>query len=193
MAGYLLEQELTTAFDACGSRAAAITIPIPVDIAAGVQESEWRGLMSAGVDPVVSARMSRIRGRDTAPEMKVRRELHRRGLRYRVNFKPVSTLKRTVDIAFTRQRVAVLIDGCFWHGCPEHFRPAKGDQRGFWAAKIAENQRRDRDSTRAFTLAGWTVLRFWEHTNPVEVADKVENEVIKRSVSRQSPSERRCR
>ncbi|MFF7124227.1 DNA mismatch endonuclease Vsr [Streptomyces sp. NPDC008240] len=149
--------------------------------------------MSAGVDPVVSARMSRIRGRDTAPEIKVRRELHRRGLRYRVNFKPVSTLKRTVDIAFTRQRVAVLIDGCFWHGCPEHFRPAKGDRREFWAAKIAENQRRDQDSTRAFTLAGWTVLRFWEHADPVEVADKVEDEVIKRSVSRRSPSERPCR
>lgn len=149
--------------------------------------------MSAGVDPVVSARMSRIRGRDTAPEIKVRQELHRRGLRYRVNFKPVSTLKRTVDIAFTRQRVAVLIDGCFWHGCPEHFRPAKGDRKEFWAAKIAENQRRDQDSTRAFTSAGWTVLRFWEHADPAEVADKIEDEVIKRSVSERSPSETPCR
>ncbi|MFF5364640.1 very short patch repair endonuclease [Streptomyces scabiei] len=149
--------------------------------------------MSASVDPVVSARMSRIRGRDTAPEIKVRRELHRRGLRYRVNFKPVPTLKRTVDIAFTKQRVAVLIDGCFWHGCPEHFRPAKGDRREFWAAKVAENQRRDQDSTRAFTSAGWTVLRFWEHADPVEVARKIEDEVIRRSVSRRSPSERPCR
>ncbi|MFF3642448.1 MULTISPECIES: very short patch repair endonuclease [Streptomyces] len=134
--------------------------------------------------------MSRIRGRDTAPEMKVRRELHRRGLRYRVNFKPVSTLRRTVDIAFTRQRVAVLIDGCFWHGCPEHYRPAKGDRKEFWAAKVAKNQRRDQDSTRAFASAGWAVLRFWEHADPVEVADKIADEVIRRSVSRRSPSER---
>ncbi|WP_406717782.1 very short patch repair endonuclease [Streptomyces althioticus] len=135
--------------------------------------------------------MSRIRGRDTAPEMKVRRELHRRGLRYRVNFKPVATLRRTVDIAFTRQRVAVLIDGCFWHGCPEHFRSAKGNRKEFWAAKVAENQRRDQESTRAFTVVGWTVLRFWEHDDPVEVADKIENEVIRRSASQRSPSERR--
>ncbi|CAM5327303.1 very short patch repair endonuclease [Streptomyces coeruleorubidus] len=146
--------------------------------------------MSGGVDPIVSARMSRIRGRDTTPEMAVRRELHRRGLRYRVNFKPVSNLKRTVDIAFTRQRVAVLIDGCFWHGCPEHFRPAKGDRKDFWAAKIAENQGRDQDSTRAFALAGWTVLRFWEHDDPVKVADKIEDEVIKRSANQWSPSEK---
>lgn len=149
--------------------------------------------MSAGVDPVVSARMSRIRGRDTGPEMNVRRELHRRGLRYRVNFKPVPTLRRTVDIAFTRQRIVVLIDGCFWHGCPEHFRPAKGDRKEYWAAKVAENQRRDQDSTKAFTVAGWTVLRFWEHSGPVEVADEIEQEVVSRSARRRSPSGRRHR
>lgn len=140
--------------------------------------------MSAGVDPVVSARMSRIRGRDTGPEMSVRRELHRRGLRYRVNFRPLPTLRRTVDVAFTRQRVAVLIDGCFWHGCPEHFRPAKGDRKEYWAGKVAENQRRDQDSTGAFRSAGWTVLRFWEHDGPVQVADEIENELIRRSVRR---------
>ena len=146
--------------------------------------------MPENVDPVVSARMSRIRGRDTVPEMAVRRELHRRGLRYRVNFRPLHKLRRTVDVAFTKQRVAVLIDGCFWHGCPEHFRPATGKRKEFWAAKVSENQRRDQDSTRAFASAGWTVLRFWEHEDPLVVADEIEKELLKSSVTQRSTSER---
>ena len=113
------------------------------------------------------------RGRDTAPEFAVRRELHRRGLRYRVNFRPVSGLRRTVDIAFTRRRVVVLIDGCYWHGCPEHYRPARTNAE-FWAAKVAANRSRDADTSAALEAAGWTVLRFWEHEAPVQVADVIE-------------------
>lgn len=146
--------------------------------------------MPENVDPAVSARMSRTRGRDTKPEIAVRRELHWRGLRYRVNFKPLQTMRRTVDVAFTKQRVVVLIDGCFWHGCPAHFRPAKGERKEFWAAKISDNQRRDQDSTKAFVSAGWTVLRFWEHEDPVVVADEIENELIKSSASQRSTSEK---
>lgn len=132
------------------------------------------GMASQGdVDPAISARMSRTRGRDTSAEMAVRIQLHRRGLRYRVNYRPVPGLRRTADIVFTRQRIAILIDGCFWHGCPTHYRPATGSRRRFWASKIADNQRRDRDSTDTFTQAGWVVLRFWEHEDAVAVANAI--------------------
>ena len=125
------------------------------------------------VDPAVSARMSNTRGTDTGPEMAVRRALHRRGMRYRVNFPPVPGLKRTADIVFTRQRIAVLIDGCFWHGCPTHYRPAMGNRSKFWASKIEENRRRDRESSEAFEADGWRVFRFWEHENVDRVAESV--------------------
>lgn len=125
------------------------------------------------VDPAVSARMSNTRGRDTCAEMAVRRELHRRGMRYRVNVRPVVGLRRSADIVFPTQRVAVLIDGCFWHGCPVHYRPATGIRSKFWQEKIAGNRKRDLDSSAAFAEAGWTVLRFWEHEDPRSVADRV--------------------
>ncbi len=116
------------------------------------------------------------RSRDTAAEWAVRRELHRRGLRYRVAARPEPTLRRTADILFTRQRVAVFIDGCFWHGCPEHHRlPATNSS--YWGPKIVRNMERDRDTTAALEAAGWTVLRFWEHESPAKAADLVESTV----------------
>ncbi|MFC4858745.1 very short patch repair endonuclease [Actinophytocola glycyrrhizae] len=121
--------------------------------------------------------MSNTRGRDTSPEMAVRRALHRMGLRYRVNYRPVPGVRRTVDIVFTKQRIAVLIDGCFWHGCPEHYRPATGSRSRFWADKIEGNQRRDRESSEVFSSAGWLVLRFWEHEDPVTVANRISSAV----------------
>lgn len=115
------------------------------------------------------------RGRDTAPELAVRRILHKAGLRYRVDFRAIPTLRRTVDIAFPRAKVAVFIDGCFWHGCPEHYqRP--GSNRDYWDPKVARNRERDLETTAAFEDAGWTVLRFWEHAvrnDPVEVSAAV--------------------
>lgn len=129
------------------------------------------------VDPVVSARMSNTRGRDTSAEMIVRRALHRRGLRYRVNFRPVPGLRRTADIAFTKQRIAILIDGCFWHGCPDHYRPATGGRSQFWADKIQQNRRRDGESSQAFAAAGWRVLRFWEHEAADRVVDRIMEEL----------------
>jgi DNA mismatch endonuclease (patch repair protein) len=82
-------------------------------------------------------------------------------------------LRRTADIVFTRQRIAVLIDGCFWHACPDHYRPATGRRSQFWADKIKGNQRRDLESSDAFAAAGWLVLRFWEHEAPAEVAARI--------------------
>jgi DNA mismatch endonuclease (patch repair protein) len=112
------------------------------------------------------------RSRDTSPELAVRRALHRSGLRYRVAYRALAGSKRTVDVAFTRCRVAVLIDGCFWHGCPEHYRPSRTNA-SFWSSKILANQVRDRETSAALEQAGWTVLRFWEHEDAEVVAEVV--------------------
>jgi DNA mismatch endonuclease (patch repair protein) len=109
------------------------------------------------------------KGRDTAPELAVRRAVHRLGLRYRVGVRPEPTLRRTADLVFTRRRVAVFVDGCFWHGCPEHHTVAKRNGE-FWARKVADNIARDRQTTQLLQAAGWTVLRYWEHEPPEQVA-----------------------
>ncbi len=102
------------------------------------------------------------RGRDTGPELQVRRLVHAAGLRYRVNARPESDLRRTVDMLFRGSRVTVLIDGCFWHGCPEHHQSPKSNAT-FWSDKIAANRARDAETNDALTKRGWLVLRFWEH------------------------------
>lgn len=109
------------------------------------------------------------RSRDTSPELAVRRLLHAAGLRYRVHFRPEPTLRRTADIVFTKQRVAIFIDGCYWHACPEHGTSARANA-DYWSAKLHRNVARDADTTARLEAAGWTVLRFWEHDNPLEVA-----------------------
>jgi DNA mismatch endonuclease (patch repair protein) len=112
--------------------------------------------------------MQANRGRDTGPELAVRRALHARGLRYRVNLSiPLSGSTVRPDIIFTRNRVAVFIDGCFWHGCQAHgTRPARN--AAYWSAKISRNQERDAQQSASLEKAGWTVLRFWEHVPPDE-------------------------
>ena len=117
----------------------------------------------------VRASMKGNRRRDTRPELAVRRRLHAMGLRYRVDFAPLSEARRLrADIVFTRARVAVFIDGCYWHKCPDHYRPARGNA-DFWTAKIEGNRERDALSNAALRDAGWTVLRFWEHEKPEQV------------------------
>lgn len=118
--------------------------------------------------------MSRQRRRDTAPELALRRHLHARGLRYRVTWPIPGLPRRTVDIAFTRARLAVFVDGCFWHSCPEHatYPSANG---AWWAAKLATNQQRDRATTEHLEAAGWTVVRVWEHEAAEHVADRIED------------------
>ena len=113
------------------------------------------------------------KARDTKPELAVRRLLHADGFRYRVNFRLDPSLRRTADIVFTRCRVAVFIDGCFWHGCPLHGTSPKANS-GYWGPKLARNVERDRETTALLTASGWTVLRFWEHENPADVAALVE-------------------
>ena len=121
------------------------------------------------------------RGRDTRPEMLVRRALHARGWRYRVNHRPLaSDRRRTVDIAFTRQKLAVLIDGCFWHCCPEHFVMPKTNLP-YWQEKIADNVRRDAATNTLLEENGWSVLRFWEHQEPATVVEAIEASLRKLS------------
>lgn len=117
--------------------------------------------------------MSAARRRDTRPEVLLRRELHRRGRRFRVALRVPGNNRRTIDIAFTRQRVAVFVDGCFWHGCPTHgTRPTAN--RDWWAAKLSTNRARDADTDSLLHAAGWSVVRIWEHTPAAEAADLVE-------------------
>jgi DNA mismatch endonuclease (patch repair protein) len=107
--------------------------------------------------------MAAIRRKDTAPEVVLRSALHRTGYRFRKDY-PIRIENRLIrpDIAFTKQRLAVFIDGCFWHSCPEHGRrPSVNGQ--YWSPKLQRNAERDRQQTEALQAAGWTVLRFWEH------------------------------
>ena len=112
--------------------------------------------------------MSRLRRRDNEAELAVRRLLHAAGYRYRVADPVPGMPRRTIDIAFTRAKVAVFIDGCFWHGCPEHgTKPSSNSE--WWATKLAANIARDLDTTQWLESQGWTVLRFWEHEPASEV------------------------
>ena len=116
------------------------------------------------------------KARDTKPELAVRRLLHARGLRYRVNAKPEPDLQRTADVLFSRWKVAVFVDGCYWHGCPQHYR-APRTNAGFWEAKVTRNRERDAETTRLLEERGWSVLRFWAHLDPEHVAEVVEEAV----------------
>ncbi|NEA46546.1 very short patch repair endonuclease [Streptomyces sp. SID10815] len=120
--------------------------------------------------------MQANRSRDTGPEMALRRAVHARGLRYRVAARPIKELRRTADLVFTKAKVAVFLDGCFWHGCPEHHTVARrnGD---YWAAKVERNRTRDEDTDRRLGEAGWTVVRVWEHEDPLEAVSRVEEAV----------------
>ncbi|MFE7889708.1 very short patch repair endonuclease [Streptomyces sp. NPDC057412] len=113
--------------------------------------------------PGTRASMRSNRGRDTKPELRLRSELHRTGLRYIVSARPVPSLRRTADVVFTRHKVAVFVDGCYWHGCPTHgLTPTKN--RDFWVAKIEGNVKRDTETNLRLVDHGWFVVRVWEHT-----------------------------
>jgi DNA mismatch endonuclease (patch repair protein) len=112
------------------------------------------------------------RRRDTGPELALRSELHRRGLRFRVDFAPDPTVRCRVDIAFTRARIAIFVDGCFWHSCPEHGASPRAN-REWWRAKLDRNVERDRRNDIEMTRLGWAVVRVWEHEAPMAAADRI--------------------
>jgi DNA mismatch endonuclease (patch repair protein) len=128
--------------------------------------------------------MQANRSRDTKPELRVRRALHRLGLRYRVAIRPEPGLRRRADIVFVRARAAVFIDGCFWHGCPEHGRSSFNHNVDYWPAKIATNVARDADTTKQLRQAGWVVLRFWEHEDTAQVVENIRRVVCTNAGSR---------
>jgi DNA mismatch endonuclease (patch repair protein) len=118
--------------------------------------------------------MQSNRSRDTTPELAVRRLLHARGLRYRVDRRPVSSLRRRADIVFPGSKLAIFIDGCFWHGCPEHGTTTFHTNATFWSQKIETNAARDLDTTAQLEEAGWHVVRLWAHVPPEVAADQIQ-------------------
>lgn len=116
--------------------------------------------------------MANIRLAGTQPELALRRELFRAGLRYRVNFKVSAKPRRVADIVFPKLRIAIFVDGCFCHGCPAHATWPK-QNAAFWREKIEANRVRDSDTTSRLRAMGWTVLRYWSHESPAEVAAAV--------------------
>ena len=121
--------------------------------------------------------MQSNKARDTRPELAVRRLLFARGMRYRVDRRPVPALRRRADIVFTGIRLAVFIDGCFWHGCPVHGTTDFQTNSTFWTRKIETNAARDVETNALLEAAGWRVLRLWEHVDPGQAADEIEEAV----------------
>jgi DNA mismatch endonuclease (patch repair protein) len=127
-------------------------------------------------DAKTSARLSKQKRRDTKPEVALRRALHRRGLRYFVDRAPLKGMRRRADLVFPRRKVAVYVDGCFWHSCPVHATKPRNNAQ-WWADKLAANVARDRDTDEKLLAEGWRVVRIWEHENPAEAADRVVDEL----------------
>ena len=140
---------------------------------------------------LASRRMAAGRQKGTAPEVALRRELYRNGLRYRVNVEVLKKPRRVADVAFPRLRIAVFVDGCFWHGCPQHATWPKHNAE-FWRQKIEANRQRDADTNARLRDGGWMVLRFWEHESPIEASKPVVRLVIaERSLLRESATNSR--
>jgi len=125
--------------------------------------------------------MVSVRLRDTKPERLLRTELHKRGLRYRLHVPVLRGARRRPDIVFVAAKVAVFVDGCFWHVCPQHGTRPKANAE-FWSAKLAANQERDRDTNRRLAAAGWKVIRVWEHEDPSTAAADIEQVVRRRAI-----------
>lgn len=141
----------------------------------------------AASSPEALRRMKRQARRDTRPEMALRQELHRLGLRYRVDRKVLPGVQRRADVVFLGARVAVFVDGCFWHSCPQHATRPKANA-DWWSEKLTRNVTRDRDTDEKLEAAGWTVVRMWEHENPHTVALQIKELIERRRGVRASVS-----
>ncbi|MDT8910557.1 very short patch repair endonuclease [Amycolatopsis sp. PS_44_ISF1] len=127
----------------------------------------------------VRGRMSRQKSRDTGIEIALRKALHAAGFRYRVHRRPLKGVRREADLVFGPTRVAVFVDGCFWHGCPDHGTWPKNNA-DFWRTKIETNRRRDGDTDARLAAAGWLPLRVWEHETVDEAAARIIEAIEKR-------------
>lgn len=125
-------------------------------------------------------RMQSTPQRDTPAELRIRKLLHAMGLRYSVDAKPLEDSPRRADVVFRRAKVAVFVDGCFWHGCPEHGTWPKANEQ-FWRAKILANIERDSNTNDRLRHRGWLVIRVWEHEDPSAAATRIARRVRSRS------------
>lgn len=132
---------------------------------------QWRQPFASS--EAVRRRMSNQRREGTEPEVALRRALHALGLRYRLHRPPLPALRRKADLVFGPARVAVFVDGCFWHGCPDHAVAPRANAE-WWRSKLDANVTRDRRTDERLQELGWSVIRAWEHERPSDVADVVE-------------------
>lgn len=130
-------------------------------------------------DLATKQRMQLTRQRDTTAELALRRELHRLGLRYRVQKRPLREVRRTADIVFGPTKVAVFVDGCYWHGCPTHGTWPRANA-AWWRAKIEANMARDRETDALLLAEDWLPMRVWEHENPADAARRIKDVVDER-------------
>lgn len=137
----------------------------------GAGEVDLRSAPAAS-STTVQARFRRQGRRDTAPELAVRRRLHARGVRYRVDVRPCRETRARGDLVWKGRRLVVFIDGCFWHSCPTCGHQPNANA-AWWAEKLAANVRRDRRTDAVLAAQGWRVLRFWEHEEPDAVVDAI--------------------
>lgn len=135
--------------------------------------------------PDASRRMAKVRQKETGAEVALRQEMYRIGLRYRVDYEVLRKPRRVADVAFPGRKIAVFVDGCFWHGCPEHATWPKQNAE-FWREKIEANQRRDADTNERLRSLGWTVLRFWSHESPNEASRTIAHMVAKVDTERRT-------
>lgn len=129
-------------------------------------------------DAGLSQRMSRYPRKDTSPEVELRKALHALGLRFRLQRKVPGRGRRSIDIAFPGSKVAVFVDGCFWHACPTHGIVPKNN-RQWWQEKLQGNTERDQDTNRCLIDAGWSVVRVWEHTEVGLAASAIAEELVR--------------
>lgn len=125
----------------------------------------------------VRARMQATRQKDTKIEVAIRHELHRRGYRYRLNYR-IANFRGKPDIVFRRDRIAVYVDSCFWHACPLHGSRPKSNQQ-WWDDKLAANATRDRRHTKELRAAGWSVVRVWEHDSLNRAVARIEQAILR--------------
>lgn len=133
--------------------------------------------------PEASRRMVKVRQKGTGAEVALRRELYRRGLRYRIDYVVLKRPRRVADVAFPGLKIAIFVDGCFWHGCPKHGTWPKQNAE-FWRNKIETNRSRDKDTNVRLEAIGWKAVRVWEHESPVMATKTISRLVAKAKAER---------
>lgn len=133
-----------------------------------------------------SRRLAKVRQQGTKAELELRHELYHMGLRYRVSYVVLNKPRRVADIAFPGLKIAVFVDGCFWHGCPEHASWPKQNV-DFWREKIETNRARDIDTNMRLQANGWQVIRVWEHESPITAAQRIRDVVTESKAKKQKP------